>query len=136
MIHDPEVEKWYFLMAKGGWEKFRYLDTIDDYTKIIEEFQKMYEQTPTIQRHTRARIISGLRQSERELARTQAEYDKFKKYNLGRIGNLFHTKDIEAAIEKGRKYNQIHLTKISSIHHLLPDQWVSILAMVVQHLTL
>jgi hypothetical protein len=24
---------------------------------------------------------------------------------LGKIGNVFHTKDIEAAIEKGRKYN-------------------------------
>jgi lipopolysaccharide biosynthesis protein len=67
-------------MAKGGWEKFRYIDTIDDYTKIIEEFQKLYEQTPTTQRYTRARIISGIKQSERELARTQAEYDRFKKY--------------------------------------------------------
>jgi Terminase RNaseH-like domain len=31
-----------------------------------------------------------------------------REYNLkylGRIGNVFHTKDIEAAIEKGRKYN-------------------------------
>jgi hypothetical protein len=24
---------------------------------------------------------------------------------MGKIGNLFHTKDIEAAIEKGRKYD-------------------------------
>ncbi|MFL6349589.1 MAG: hypothetical protein ACJ72X_15005 [Nitrososphaeraceae archaeon] len=31
-----------------------------------------------------------------------------REYNLkylGRRGNVFHTKDIEAAIEKGRKYN-------------------------------
>src|SRR5918912_201700 len=31
-----------------------------------------------------------------------------REYNLkylGRIGNVFHTKDIEAAIEKGRKYD-------------------------------
>ena len=31
-----------------------------------------------------------------------------REYNLkylGKIGNVFHTKDIEAAIEKGRKYN-------------------------------
>ena len=31
-----------------------------------------------------------------------------REYNLkyfGEIGNVFHTKDIEAAIEKGRKYN-------------------------------
>jgi hypothetical protein len=32
----------------------------------------------------------------------EREYDL--KY-LGKIGNVFHTKDIEAAIEKGRKYN-------------------------------
>src|SRR5919199_4545773 len=46
---------------------------------------------------------------------TQEEIDKAKaspsferEYNLkylGKIGNVFHTKDIEAAIEKGRKYN-------------------------------
>jgi hypothetical protein len=31
-----------------------------------------------------------------------------REYNLkylGKIGNVFHTKDIEAAIDKGRKYN-------------------------------
>ena len=31
-----------------------------------------------------------------------------REYNLkylGKIGNVFHTKDIEEAIEKGRKYN-------------------------------
>jgi hypothetical protein len=46
---------------------------------------------------------------------TKEEIDKAKQspsfereYNLkylGKIGNVFHTKDIEAAIEKGRKYN-------------------------------
>ena len=46
---------------------------------------------------------------------TAEESDKAKQspsfereYNLkylGKIGNVFHTKDIEAAIEKGRKYN-------------------------------
>ncbi|MFL6361767.1 MAG: hypothetical protein ACJ72V_20830, partial [Nitrososphaeraceae archaeon] len=49
------------------------------------------------------------------LAYTQEEIDKAKQspsfereYNLkylGRIGNIFHTKDIEAAVEKGRKYD-------------------------------
>jgi hypothetical protein len=34
----------------------------------------------------------------------EREYDL--KY-LGKIGNVFHTKDIEAAIEKGRKYNRM-----------------------------
>jgi hypothetical protein len=37
---------------------------------------------------------------------------------LGKIGNLFHTKDIEAAIEKGRKYdpdtfNRVYLSSRS-----------------------
>jgi hypothetical protein len=37
---------------------------------------------------------------------------------LGRIGNVFHTKDIEAAIEKGRKYdpdtfNRVYLSSRS-----------------------
>jgi hypothetical protein len=44
-----------------------------------------------------------------------------REYNLkylGKIGNVFHTKDIEAAIEKGRKYNPddfspSHFTSIS-----------------------
>jgi hypothetical protein len=46
---------------------------------------------------------------------TQEEIEKAKQspsfereYNLkylGKVGNVFHTKDIEAAIEKGRKYN-------------------------------
>jgi hypothetical protein len=69
MMNDPE----YF-------EKFRYIDTINDYNMIIEEFQKSYEQTPVTQRYARARILSGMKQSKRELAKTLIEYDKFKKY--------------------------------------------------------
>jgi hypothetical protein len=51
---------------------------------------------------------------------TQEEIQKAKQspsfereYNLkylGKIGNVFHTKDIEAAIEKGRKYNPDNFT--------------------------
>jgi hypothetical protein len=51
---------------------------------------------------------------------TQEEIDKAKQspsfereYNLkylGKMGNVFHTKDIEAAIEKGRKYNPYNFT--------------------------
>jgi hypothetical protein len=39
-----------------------------------------------------------------------------REYNLkylGRIGNVFHTKDIEAAIEKGRKYNPDNIISFS-----------------------
>jgi hypothetical protein len=82
MIHDPKVHEWYYRMMNdpNQWEKFRFVDAIDDYNSIIEELQRQYEQTPVTQRHIRARIISGIKQSERELAKTQAEYDKFKKY--------------------------------------------------------
>jgi hypothetical protein len=55
---------------------------------------------------------------------TQEEIEKAKQspsfereYNLkylGKIGNVFHTKDIEAAIEKGRKYNPDDFTPFYS----------------------
>jgi hypothetical protein len=68
-MNDPE----YF-------EKWRYTDTINVYNNIIEESQKLYEQTPATDRFARARIISGMNQSKRELAKTQTEYEIFKKY--------------------------------------------------------
>ena len=46
--------------------------------------------------------------SEEEIEKAKASPSFEREYNLkylGRIGNVFHTKDIEAAIEKGRKYN-------------------------------
>ncbi|MFL6316740.1 MAG: hypothetical protein ACJ73C_08405, partial [Nitrososphaeraceae archaeon] len=55
-------------------EKERYIDSINDYNNIIEEFQKLYEQTPASNRITSARILSGMRKSGRDLAKTQAEY--------------------------------------------------------------
>jgi hypothetical protein len=65
-----------------------------------------------------------------------------REYNLkylGRIGNVFHTKDIEAAIEKGRKYdpdtfNNIYFTSVSmgidpaygsSAFGIVVTQWVN-----------
>jgi hypothetical protein len=63
-------------------EKWRYQDTINDYNNLIEEFQKLYEQTPASDCIARARIQSGLEKSKRDLAKTQAEYEKFKKYKL------------------------------------------------------
>jgi len=52
---------------------------------------------------------------KQRLLQVEREYNL--KY-LGRIGNVFHTKDIEAAIEKGRKYdpdafNPFHLASRS-----------------------
>jgi hypothetical protein len=50
----------------------RHKDNIEAYNSIIE--------TPVTQRYARTRIQSGLNKSKRELAKTQAEFDKFKKY--------------------------------------------------------
>ena len=60
MMNDPE----YF-------EKWRYIDTINDYNSIIAEFQKLHEQTPVTQRYARARILSGLKKSKKDLAKTR-----------------------------------------------------------------
>jgi hypothetical protein len=68
-MHDPrEFEKW------------RYIDTINDYNSIIAELQKLYENTPASDRFIRARIQNGMKQSKSDLAKTQAEYEMFKKY--------------------------------------------------------
>ena len=80
--HSPEVQEWCYRMMNDPeyFEKWRFKDTINDYNMVIKEFQKLYEQTPATDRYARARILSGMRQSKRELAKTQAEYEKFKKY--------------------------------------------------------
>jgi hypothetical protein len=61
-------------------EKWRYKDTINDYSSLIAEFQKLYENTPAADRFIRARILSGIKKSKRDLAKTQAEYEMFKRY--------------------------------------------------------
>jgi hypothetical protein len=61
-------------------EKERYIDSINVYSSVIEEFQKLYEETPVTDRLTRVKILNGMKQSKRELAKTQAEYGIFKKY--------------------------------------------------------
>jgi ElaB/YqjD/DUF883 family membrane-anchored ribosome-binding protein len=80
--HSPEVHEWCYHMMNDSeyFEKWRFKDTMNDYNSIIEELEKLYEQTPVTQRYTRARIQSGLKKLKRELAKTQAEYDKFKEY--------------------------------------------------------
>jgi hypothetical protein len=66
---------------------------------------------------------------------TQEEIEKAKQspsfereYNLkyqGKIGNVFHTKDIEAAIEKGRKYNPDVIIPMSSKSMGIDPAWGS-----------
>jgi hypothetical protein len=80
--HSPEVQEWCYRMMNDPeyFEKWRYIDIINDYNNIIVEFQKLYDQTPTTNRTARARILNGLKQSKRDLVKTQAEYEMFKKY--------------------------------------------------------
>lgn len=80
--HSTEAQEWYFRLMNDPeyFEKEWYIDRINVYSSLIEELQKLYEQTHVTQRYTLVRILSGRKQSTRELAKTQAEYDKFKKY--------------------------------------------------------
>jgi hypothetical protein len=54
-----------------------------------------------------------------EIEKAKASSSFKREYNLkylGRIGNVFHTKDIEAAIEKGRKYNPDNFNPLYSFN--------------------
>jgi hypothetical protein len=75
------------------YEKETFIEGINGINSIIEELQKLYEKTPPTDRFARVRILSGMKRSKRELAKTLAEYDKFKKYKdkngNKQITNLF-----------------------------------------------
>jgi hypothetical protein len=77
-----EAQEWCFHLMNDPeyFEKWRYKDTINDYSSLIAEFQKLYENTPASDRFVCANILNGMKQSKRELAKTQAEYEMFKKY--------------------------------------------------------
>jgi hypothetical protein len=79
-----EAQEWCFRLMNDPeyFEKWRYIDTINDYNSIIEELQKLYEQIPATDRFVRARIQSEMKESKRDLAKTQAEYEMFKKYKM------------------------------------------------------
>jgi len=53
-----EAQEWCFRLMNDPeqFEKWRYIDTINGYSSIIAEFQKLYEQTPAAHRLARARI--------------------------------------------------------------------------------
>jgi hypothetical protein len=61
-------------------EKERFLDSINVYSDIIEEFQKLYDKTPMTDRLTRAKILNGMKEWKRDLAKIHAEYEMFRKY--------------------------------------------------------
>lgn len=58
--HDPKVHEWVQRMMHGvdDWEKFRYIDTINDYNNVIEHCQKLYDSTPVTNRIIRRRCHS------------------------------------------------------------------------------
>jgi len=64
----------------GYFEKFRYIDTINDYNFVIRECQKLYDNTPVANHFIPARSFSTMKRAQEELTKTQTEYDKFKKY--------------------------------------------------------
>jgi len=54
-------------------ERWRYTDNLDAYNNIIEEFQKLYEQTSTANCSGRAKMVNVKRQSKRALAESQTQ---------------------------------------------------------------
>jgi hypothetical protein len=80
--HISEAEEWYFRLMNDPkqFEKERYIDSINVYNSIIEEFQKLYDKIPATDRLAGDEILDGMEQSKRDLAKIQAEYEIFKKY--------------------------------------------------------
>ncbi|MFL6471450.1 MAG: hypothetical protein ACJ71H_11435 [Nitrososphaeraceae archaeon] len=65
-------------------------------------------------------------QEEIEKAKQSPSFER--EYNLkylGKIGNVFHTKDIEAAIEKGQKYNPDNIIPFTSTSMGIDPAWGS-----------
>ena len=73
--HSPGVQEWCYRMMNDPeyFEKFRYIDSINDYNSVIEECQKLYDNTPVTNRFMRARCLSTMKRAQRELGKTQAE---------------------------------------------------------------
>jgi hypothetical protein len=57
-----EAQEWYFRLINDPeyFERWRYIYTINDYSSLIEEFQKLYDQTYITDRSARTRTLSGL----------------------------------------------------------------------------
>jgi hypothetical protein len=61
--YDSEAEEWHFHLMKGDdkqFEQWRFIDSINNYNNLIEQFQKMYDETPASDRFMRAEIQSGI----------------------------------------------------------------------------
>jgi hypothetical protein len=71
---------YHLLNDPSQFEKMRYIDSINTYNSIIEDCQKQYDKTSQTDRAVRVRCLKGIKLAQRELAKTQAEYNKFKEY--------------------------------------------------------
>jgi hypothetical protein len=80
--HSPEVQEWCYRIMNDPeyFEKFRYIDTINDYNMIIEQFQKLYDKAPVTDHLLRAKILKQIACSRRALSKIQTEHEMFKKY--------------------------------------------------------
>jgi hypothetical protein len=69
--HRSEAEEWHFRLMNDPkqFEKERYIDSINVYNSIIEEFQKLYHKTPATDHLTRAKILNRMKQSKRDLTK-------------------------------------------------------------------
>lgn len=67
LFHYSEAEQWYFRLMNDPeyFEKDRYIDSINMYSIIIEEFQKMYDKTPVANRTARTKILNGMETVQR-----------------------------------------------------------------------
>ena len=77
-----EAQKWYFRLMNDPkqFEKERFIGSINEFNRIIKEFEKLYDETPTTDHLIRDEILYGIEQSERDLAEIHAEHEMFKKY--------------------------------------------------------
>ena len=77
---DAQELVYHLLNDPSQFEKMRYIDSINTYNSIIEDCQNQYDETPQTDRTVRARCLKGIKVAQRELAKTQAEYNRFKEY--------------------------------------------------------
>jgi hypothetical protein len=70
-LHTSEAQEWCFRLMNDPkqFEKERYIDSINVYNSIIEEFQKLYDKTPATVRLAGDEILDGMEQSERDLGK-------------------------------------------------------------------
>jgi hypothetical protein len=83
--HNPEIHEWCYRMINdpNQWEQFRFKDTIGSYNTIITECQKLYDSTPATTKENlfiRATSLSTMKKAKRDLAKTLAEYEEFRRY--------------------------------------------------------